>query len=184
MLPEGEAAELLSSVRAGGSEAARAEARLCARFLPVARLVALRHAGPRDADDVAQDALLVMLAAIRDGRVREPDRPGAFLIGVVRNLARTRARGAERARAAHARLASEEPSSTAREPAVDPRRLWSCFNLLGARAREVLVRTFVREEPGAEIAAALGIREDNVRAVRHRALAALHACLEPEGGER
>lgn len=60
---------------------------------------------------------------------------------------------------------------------ADLQRLWQCLNLLGERARDVVLRTFVQGEGGPEIAVAVGISEANVRAIRHRAVVALRDCV-------
>lgn len=157
------------------------ERALCTRFEPIARAFFLRHVGA-GADDLAQEALVALLEAVRAGRVRETDRIGGYFLGICRNLARRRARDHARRARAFARLDDGETQSPV-EPPIDLRRLWGCFNTLGARARDVLVRTFVDEEDAPTIGAALTMSEGNVRVVRHRALAALARCVEGEPEE-
>ena len=52
---------------------------------------------------------------------------------------------------------------------------------LAERERTVVVLTYFREAPTAEIAQSLGIADGNVRIVRHRAMKSLRACMEPPG---
>ncbi len=172
-----EVVTLVERARAGDRTAEEA---LCARFVPVAQVFFLRRAGSRDADDLAQEAVLTMLRALREGSLREDERLGGFLLGVCRNLIRRRARSDERTDRALSRLSTDEVFE--REPLVDAHKLWTCVNALGGRAREVIVRTFVDDEDAPTIAAALSFTEANVRVVRHRALAALFRCVE--GGDR
>src|SRR3954471_1632925 len=92
--------ELARRIAAGGAAArdSEAETELCQRFGPRARLYGLRHLRDEDAArDLAQQALLVVLEAIRAGRLESPDRLAAFLFGACRNLALTMRRGARRA---------------------------------------------------------------------------------------
>ena len=60
------------------------------------------------------------------------------------------------------------------------RALRAAMDKLGARDREVLDRQFIREESVAEIAAALGIKENAVHQARHRALRNLRAQLRTD----
>src|SRR3954470_22702592 len=65
---------------------ADAETSLCRRLFPRIRAYGLRHL--RDeaaAADLAQHVLVVVLEALREGRVAEPDRLPAFLMGTCRN---------------------------------------------------------------------------------------------------
>jgi RNA polymerase sigma-70 factor (ECF subfamily) len=54
---------------------------------------------------------------------------------------------------------------------------------LGEQDRVVLVLTFYADQSAAEIGAALGLSDGNVRVTRHRALVRLSACVGG-GGER
>lgn len=155
------------------------ELALCRRFLPVTLAFFVRHRA-RDAEDLAHDALVALLEALRAGRIREKDRLGSYLLGVCKNLLSRRGRGDARRERALERL-GEPGAIEPLEALVDPRKLWLCFNQLSARSRDVLVRTLVDDEEAATIGAALSIGEGNVRVIRHRALAALLACVEAPG---
>jgi RNA polymerase sigma-70 factor, ECF subfamily len=157
-----------------------AEAEVCRAVTPAIRVYAARRLGTADAvDEFTQDALVVVVEALRAGRIVDPDRVGLFVLGVCRNFARERARKSERRRELwnqHAPLLE-----TRSEPAelVPRARLEDCLGRLTQRTREVLHRAFVEVESHAEIGMALGLSEGNARVVRHRALAALRECLEP-----
>ena len=80
--------ELARRARAGD---AGAFALLVERHFPPARALAARLcAHPDDVDDIVQEAFLQAFAGL--GRLRDPDRFGAWLAGIVRNISRAAAR--------------------------------------------------------------------------------------------
>jgi RNA polymerase sigma-70 factor, ECF subfamily len=80
--------ELARRARAGD---AGAFALLVERHFPPARALAARLcADPDDADDIVQEAFLQAFAGL--GRLRDPDRFGAWLAGIVRNISRAATR--------------------------------------------------------------------------------------------
>ncbi|MDX1632063.1 MAG: sigma factor, partial [Thermoanaerobaculia bacterium] len=93
-------AELARRITAAGDgEAPAEEAELCRRYGN--RLLYFgRHrlGSDDDARDLAQDALLLTLEKLRNGQVREPERIGAFILGVARNLSRSYLSGRSRLR--------------------------------------------------------------------------------------
>ncbi|HJL16738.1 MAG TPA: sigma-70 family RNA polymerase sigma factor [Sandaracinaceae bacterium LLY-WYZ-13_1] len=162
------------------------EAELCRRLAPRIRVVGRRYV--RDAselDDLVQTVLMTTLQKLRDGAVDEPARVAAFVAGVCRRVAAGWRRGDRRRRtlldAARPQLRelSRVELSTA---ALDRDRLAECVRALPERQRTVVLLTFYAEEDGAAIAEELGTSLGNVRVMRHRALASLHACVE--GRER
>ncbi len=65
--------------------------------MPVIRAFARRRlCGVEAVEEFAQDALLTMIEALREGRVEQPERIGGFVLGICRNLAFERARQRER----------------------------------------------------------------------------------------
>jgi RNA polymerase sigma-70 factor, ECF subfamily len=77
---------LVLRVSAQGGDAP-AEAELCRRFARRAFLYGLRHLrGSAAAEDTAQEALLTMLLALREGKLREPQQLASFLLGTCRTL--------------------------------------------------------------------------------------------------
>jgi RNA polymerase sigma factor (sigma-70 family) len=146
------------------------------RWLSGARIFFLRHAPGQDGDDLAHEAVTVLLEAIQSGQLRERERAGGFLLGTCRNLVSRNARADQRRDRALLRVVEPE----AEEPThrLDARRLWECFNQLSARSRSVLERSFVHDEDSAAIGGALRMTEGNVRVVRHRALESLRVCVE------
>jgi RNA polymerase sigma-70 factor (ECF subfamily) len=165
--------------RIGAGDAA-AEAELCARLLPRARAWGLRHLRDEAAAlDLAQEVALTVLEAVRAGRVEQLDRLGAFALGVCkrtllawRSGERRRAELLERFGPALVEVAE------LRESALDRRRLAGCFERLLPRARTVLALSFFAERSAEQIGQEIGASPGNVRVLRHRALAQLHACIE------
>jgi RNA polymerase sigma-70 factor, ECF subfamily len=154
------------------------EGELCRRY--ARRLVAFgrRHLGTGDAGrDLAQDALLTTLAKLRAGEVREPDKVGAFLLGVARTLAlSSRRRGA---RLVPLDAAGRELVAASLSP-PDPLardKVRACLEALPERQRSILVLTFYAEQTSADIAASLGLSAENVRVIRHRGVHRLRDCL-------
>jgi RNA polymerase sigma-70 factor, ECF subfamily len=173
-------AELARSIAAPAGDAL-AEAELCRRFARRALLYGLRHL--RDAaaaEDLAQEALVTVLLALREGKLRESDQVASFMLGTCRMLA-----GAQRRKATRRELLlAREPVQLAvaelpRE--VDGARLQGCIEGLAEREQAIVMMTFQQERSAEAIAEALGLSPGNVRVLRHRTLARLHACIEHAG---
>ncbi len=159
---------------------ATAEAELCRRFLPRVRAWGLKHL--RDdaaALDLGQHVLLVVLEALRAGRVDDIDRVGAFVVGTCKMTLAAWQRG-ERRRSALLDQFGPGFADVAemREVAIDRRRLASCFERLAPRARTLLLLAYFGERETDEIAGELQMSTGNVRVLRHRALQQLQACME------
>jgi RNA polymerase sigma-70 factor, ECF subfamily len=155
------------------------ERALCRRYADRIRGYGLRHL--RDgaaAQDLVQQVLLIVIEALRDGRVEHPDRLDAYVLGTCRNLVMDLRRGQARQRRLVDRM-SALPAGY--EPAwahVDRIRLEHCIRGLDARERAVVLATFVEDRDADEIGDALKLTSGNVRVIRHRALARLLACVE------
>jgi len=159
----------------------RAEAELCRRFARRALLYGLKHLGsPAAAEDLAQEALVTVLLALREGKLREADQIASFVLGTCRTLALAQRRKSARREA----LLAREPVQQAAEQLpreVDGQRLQGCLEKLGEREQAIVVMTFQQDHSAEAIAEALGLSTGNVRVLRHRTLARLHACIEPPG---
>ena len=120
---------------------ASAEALLCQRVLPRARAYGLRHL--RDAaaaSDLAQDVMILLLEALRAGRVEEPDRLAAFTMGICRNTVLQWKTGDRRRQTLLERFGPELASAVGAAPAiVDKDKLALCLDRLGARERTIVV---------------------------------------------
>lgn len=161
------------------SDAAEAEAELCRRLGPRLRLYGLRHLrNHAAADDMAQEVLVLTIERLRAGRIRDPERLASFAFGACRLVARNQRRGVRRRQELIERFGSPLPSIV--EPDLQwlgQRRLRSCLESLEPRHQTVLVLTFYSERDSVEIARELATSPENIRAIRHRALARLRDCV-------
>jgi RNA polymerase sigma-70 factor (ECF subfamily) len=157
-----------------------AEREICERLLPAVRVFAARRLRPSSVDDFSHDVLLLLVEALREGKVQEPSRVAAFALGICRNLARERARNEDRRRELMQRYGLSAADLAIWDASFHVRRdhLEDCYSQLGERARGVIRMTFCNEEPDSDIARTLAVSESNVRIIRHRSLAALRTCLE------
>ena len=121
--------------------------------------------------------MLLTIEKLRRGEVREPERIGAFILGVARALA-----GRQRSR--ESRFAPLEDAggelvaaSLAPPDPLARERVRDCLDGLPDRQRAVVVLSFYAEQPSAEIARSLGLSSENVRVIRHRGVARLRDCL-------
>lgn len=169
-------ADLVRQIRFKDSEA---EAELFRRMAPRIRLYGLRHL--RDshaADDLVQQVLITTLEALREGRLRKPEKLASFVLGTCRmtvlDLRRNRQRKERLLEQFGADLLSPVPPP---EPLVDQDRLAQCVQRLKERERAVIVMTFYDEQIGADVARFLGASEANVRVIRHRAIGQLRTCM-------
>lgn len=175
-----EDAAIARSVAAPGGDP-HAEAEMCRRFARRAFLYGLRHLGDSAAaEDLAQEVLVTVLLALREGRVREPEQLASFVLGTCRTLAVAQRRKSQRREA----LLAREPVQQVAEQLpreVDGMRLHQCIETLGERERTIVTMTFQQEHTAEVIAEALGLSAGNVRVLRHRTLARLHGCIESAG---
>lgn len=157
-----------------------AEREVCRRLFPAVSAYAHRRLGHAAAEDFVHDVLMIVIQAMRDGRVQDAGNMASFALGVCRNLSRERARSDERRQTLFQQFGMTEADLTALDEQVGVHRaqLEDCFSQLTLRARKVIRASFCEEFADAEIAATLEVSEPNVRVIRHRSLAALRECLE------
>lgn len=166
--------------RAARGDAA-SEAALLARLRPAIRAFALRRLRGPEADELCQDVTLVLLEALRAGRVSDASALGAYALGICRTVARDRARQVERRAALWERYGQRDEASVDAgddDARFDRAVLEDCLGQLTQRARAVIRHAFVAGSSNGDIARALNLSEGNVRVIRHRALAQLRTCLE------
>jgi RNA polymerase sigma factor (sigma-70 family) len=159
---------------------AAAEALLCRRLWPRALAWGKKHV--RDdagAQDLAQQATVTLLEALRAGRIEHPERVGAFFLGVCRRTL-LGWRSGERVRRELLTRFGPSLIGTSEIPhaAIDRVRLKGCFDRLAPRARTVVALSFYAERAADEIAVELDTSAGNVRVLRHRALEQLLGCME------
>lgn len=170
-------ADIVVQIGLGGGQAAETE--LCRRMAPRIRLYGLRHL--RDqyaAEDLVQQVLIITLEALRQRRLREPDKLASFVLGTCRMAVLDLRRNAQRKQRLveefGADLLTAAPSPM---PQLDQEQLTRCLGNLKERERAVVVMTFYDEQTGADVAQFMGVSEANVRVIRHRAIIQLRDCM-------
>ena len=170
-LSSAEQSSLVERLCSGDAEAEAEFARLFSGRLQM--MLAARTRDREMARDLAQDALMAALTALRSGALRDAERLAAFVYGVGRNIANNYLRRQQGAPL----VVPLEPESV-----IDPRRPDSLEErqqrLLAQRAlaalpageREVLMLTLVDGLKPAEIAARLRQGVDVIRTRKSRAL--------------
>ncbi len=139
---------------------------------------------PEDAIDCVQEGLCTLLAQGRRGALpREPREWGSLLAGMVRNAARNRRRRHDRARPhddldAHPLAGSDTaPTDELLARAEDHVRLRACVEELCEIQKAVVTLRMLKEQPGEDVAQALGISSGHVAVLLHRAKRALRSCM-------
>lgn len=163
---------------AAGDQAA--EEGLCRRLAPRIWAWGVRYLGDdQDARDLTQEVLVIVLEALRAGRVASPAEIGAFALGTCRLVVRDRRRTDDRRRALLAQFPPDLVCQAVPGPTgADLDRLHDCLRKLPYGARQVLLMTYFEEASPERIAAAARTTVGNVRVIRHRSLTQLRGCLE------
>jgi RNA polymerase sigma-70 factor (ECF subfamily) len=175
-------ADLAQLIAAGGDLAKRAEAELYTRFARRIELYGLKYLGDRaSAEDLVQKVMLRVLQALRAGRVENPASVASFVLGTCRNVTWDSRRAGQRQREIerHASMLTPilEPSLLTE---FDVARLFSCISGLPEREAMVIRMSFLEDRSADEIGQRLELTPGNVRVIRHRALAKLAVCMNPE----
>jgi len=153
-------AELVRRIGAGEREA---EAELCRRMAPRIRLYGLRHLRDVDASqDLTQNVLITIIEALRQSRMREPEKLASFVLGTCRMTILDLRRGAQRKQRLLEQFGRDllGPGESFR-PRLDQERLARCVEILKERERTILVMTFNNEQTSADVASFLGVSEAN-----------------------
>jgi RNA polymerase sigma-70 factor (ECF subfamily) len=170
-----EDAELARRIAAGDRDA---EGALCERVVPRVRAYGLRHLRDEaSASDLAQHVAVVLIEALRSGRVEDPERLAAFVSGACRNTVLAWKRGERTKHMLLERFGATFPSIVDTPNPVDRDKLAGCLAKLESRDVTIVVATYFDERTSLDIARELETTEGNVRVARHRALAKLHECL-------
>jgi RNA polymerase sigma-70 factor (ECF subfamily) len=143
---------------------------------PRIRLYGLRHLRDEQAAaDLVQQVLIMTIESMRAGKVRDLGKIESFVLGTCRMVVLEIRRGGAR----RERLLEQyfPPVSAFPEPAPDLDKLAECLVRLAERERSVVVMTFYEEHSSETVAAALGLSNENVRVIRHRALGRLRKCM-------
>ena len=166
------------TARAPGS-AEEAESELYRRFAPRVRLYGLRHLRDEDAArDLVQQVMLLTIQKLRRGAVTDADQIASFVLGVSRTMAKDlKRREWRREKLREAFLAPDLVEAPAGDAALDADRLEACLARLADRDRVVVLLTFYAEKTASEVSRELGLKEGNVRVIRHRAVERLRTCM-------
>lgn len=139
---------------------------------------------PEDAVDCVQEGLCTLLTLAQRGALPEDAGEwGGVLAAIVRNTARNRRRRHFRARPhedldAHPAALADAPSTDdAIARAEEHVRLRACVEELCEIQKAVVTLRMLEEQPGEDVARALGISAGHVAVLLHRAKAALRACM-------
>ena len=151
----------------------------------LAGLARAEGALPEDAVDCVQEGLCTLLAMARRSALPEdPGEWGALLATVVRNEARNRRRR-------HFRALPHDPidegtidaAGTGADEAIasaeEHVRLRACVNELCEIQKAVVTLRMLEEQPGEDVAAALGITPGYVAVLLLRAKRSLRTCMAP-----
>jgi len=164
-------AGLADRVRRGDSSA---EEELSRYFYP--RIIAMsvvRLRDPEAAREIAQDALIAIVVALREGKVREPEKLPGFVSGTARNLVNN-----------HFRVLHDQPKTVELDPETPSRhnleteaelaeqrqRLRSALLCIAPQDRTILLLTLVEGMNPREIAGRVGLSLENVRTRKMRAI--------------
>jgi len=155
------------------------EAELVRRFAPRIRLYGRRHLrSDAGADDLVQAVMLVVLEAVRAGKVHDPERLASFVLGTCRRTAQGWRRGEARRGELLDRFAGDLDGEAPGPAApLELERLARCLDGLPARERTVVALTFYGDQDADQIAGALGMKAGHVRVARHRAIGRLADCM-------
>jgi RNA polymerase sigma factor (sigma-70 family) len=137
------------------------------------RFLLLRHFGPEALDEL-HEVFVIIVTAIRTGRLRDPERLPAFVRGVVKRRVALRIRQSIRCRKLHGELSEDlfEATQPVEEKLSSEEELdamWETLHQLSQRDREVLVRSYLREEPPESICADMGLTPTQFRLLKSRA---------------
>jgi RNA polymerase sigma-70 factor, ECF subfamily len=156
-----------------------AESPLVTRLFPRVRAFALRRVRDRAAaSDLAQQVIIGVLEAVRAGRVEQPERLAAFVMGTCRNTLLSAGKGERRRRELLDQFAPTLGSITEMSTdAMDSHKLTGCLDALEARARSIIVLSYYADLDCDAIGKELTMSAGSVRVARHRALKQLHDCV-------
>jgi len=177
---DGDLARVIAARGAGaGGAAEAAESELYRRFAPRVRLYGLRHLRDEDAArDLVQQVILVTIEKLRGGSVRDVDQIASFVLGVSRTMVKDLRRLEwRREKLRDVFMVADVVEAPAGDTMLDIDRLERCLGCLANRERMVVLLTFYAEKSAGEVGKELGVKEGNVRVIRHRAVERLRKCM-------
>lgn len=173
-----EQAALVARLKVGDPDAEHQLVLLFRRRVQV--MLEIRIRDREAARDLTQETMLAAVSALRDARLREPDRLAAFVYGIARNVANNYVRRRQ-GEPVPAQLENEMLVADAEQEMLDraQRALASrALESLAKDDRDVLTLTLVDGLKPGEIATRLGLGVDVVRTRKSRALKRIIAEIE------
>jgi len=153
-----EDARLLDGIRRGDEETLVLLYRLCDG--PVRRYVAANNGTQDDADDMLQEALVILWERVRDGRFEYTARLSTFVVGTVRNLWLRRLARARREFPSHGTVEmAADPGNSPLDTMIDGERARAVHDALqkiGEPCRTILLLFYWEQSTMDEIASRLG----------------------------
>jgi RNA polymerase sigma factor (sigma-70 family) len=153
-----EDARLLDGIRRGDEETLVMLYRLCDG--PVRRYVTANNGTQDDADDMLQEALVILWERVRDGRFEYAARLSTFVVGTVRNLWLRRLARARRESPSHETIdMAADPGDSPLDTMIDSERARAVHNALqkiGEPCRAILLLFYWEQATMEEIASRLG----------------------------
>lgn len=175
---------LAQSLRAGDMAS---EDKLSRLFYPqVMAMAADRLRDRENAREVTQEILLAVILALREGKLRQPEKLPAFVVGTARNLInnyiRKRIQHPNQVQLEEERvLVSGEGAATRQPPLEEEERkklVLKAIQRLKPLDRGILFLTLVEDLNPREIAIQLNLKPENVRLRKSRAMRIIHRRME------
>ncbi len=134
-----------------------------------------RHLPPSTIEDIRQETFLRVLQTLRRDGIREPERVGAFVITVCRNIMMEFARSGARNKVMDGEMPElvDERADSERELVTHERqeRVRAILDKLSSKNRRLLTAVFLEERPSEEICKQFGVDANYLRVMLFRARA-------------
>ena len=134
-------------------------------------MVEIRLRGSEAAQDIAQEAMIAVLEAVRAGKLREPEKLPAFVSGTARNLVNNHYRKEAKIRDLHASLPVEPAGNPGPSASVDDQRralVRDSLERLKPLDQRILLLTLTEGMNPREIAPMVGLKAEAVRTRKAR----------------
>jgi len=159
----------------------RTEETICRAYASRIRAYGLLHLRNEDqAVELVQHVLASVIQAVRAGRLKDPTKLPAYVLGTARNtISEWRRSDRRRASALEQYATSLEGIDIEPDDArADLEKLRQCLQGLSARDASVVSLTYLRGRSSEDVGGELGMTPGAIRVARHRALKRLLTCME------
>ncbi|HNO06070.1 MAG TPA: sigma-70 family RNA polymerase sigma factor [Flavobacteriales bacterium] len=155
---------------------------------PAIRQFVLQNSGrPSDAQDIFQEAVIVLWMSAKEGRLTmgTENGPGGFLFRVAKNkwLDVVRSAAHKHMRVVHDERALDRGADVTDDIEERIVRLRGVYARLDDKCRTVLDRYYFERKDLATIAAELGVEEESIRTIKYRCMMKLRAFRNAISGE-